>query len=285
MDRPTWRALAASVRGTSHEKTGQPCQDAHYCEILPDGTLVAAVADGAGSAALAEVGAGVAARAAVERAVRRLAALTPCPSPEDGRGESLLAAREHADADSDEAAGWETLLSEALQSALAAVEAESAHRGANPRDLASTLILVVATAEVVAAGQIGDGAAVVADAEGTLIAITAPAAGEYVNETIFLVSPGALEAAQRNVWRGRPAHVALFCDGLQMLALKMPGAAPHAPFFAPLFRFMDDVSDETEAKAQLEAFLRSPGIQQRTDDDLTLVLATLQQPRGDPIQE
>ena len=70
-----------------------------------------------------------------------------------------------------------------------------------------------------------------------------------------------------------------------MLALKMPGAAPHAPFFAPLFRFVEDVSDETEAKAQLEAFLRSPGIQQRTDDDLTLVLAGLQQPRGDPIQE
>ena len=107
MDRPTWRALGASVRGTSHEKTGQPCQDAHCLELLPDGSLVAAVADGAGSAALGEVGAGV-----------------------------------------------------------------------------------------------------VADAEGTLIAITTPAAGEYVNETIFLVSPGAWRrrkgtsrADGRRMWR------------------------------------------------------------------------------------
>lgn len=49
-----WRVAAASVRGTTHEKTGQPCQDAHCWEQLPESVLVAAVADGAGSAALGE---------------------------------------------------------------------------------------------------------------------------------------------------------------------------------------------------------------------------------------
>jgi len=51
--------LPASVRG-NHEKVGQLCQDAHHWEKLPEGVLVAAVADGAGSATLGKVGAIVA---------------------------------------------------------------------------------------------------------------------------------------------------------------------------------------------------------------------------------
>jgi hypothetical protein len=50
-----WRHIAASVVGTSHEKVGGACQDANDCQVylLPSGenVLVAAVADGAGSAA------------------------------------------------------------------------------------------------------------------------------------------------------------------------------------------------------------------------------------------
>jgi len=49
-----WRYVAASVVGTSHEKSGGICQDANGCQIhlLPNGenVFVAAVADGAGSA-------------------------------------------------------------------------------------------------------------------------------------------------------------------------------------------------------------------------------------------
>src|SRR5215472_15540970 len=50
-----WRYVAASVVGTSHEKLGGVCQDANDCQVcvLPNGdnVFVAAVADGAGSAA------------------------------------------------------------------------------------------------------------------------------------------------------------------------------------------------------------------------------------------
>jgi len=49
-----WR-LAASVRGKPRE-SGQLCQDAHHWEKLPEGVLVAAVADGAGSATLGKWG-------------------------------------------------------------------------------------------------------------------------------------------------------------------------------------------------------------------------------------
>jgi len=62
-----WRVLAASVRGKSHEKVGQLCQDAHHWEKLPEGVLVAAVADGAGSATLGKVGLSLPTQTAVKQ--------------------------------------------------------------------------------------------------------------------------------------------------------------------------------------------------------------------------
>ena len=246
-----WRVIAASVRGTSHEWTGQPCQDTHHWDVLPGGVLVAAAADGAGSAPLGEVGADVAARTAVEAIVRRKAAL---PADDDA---------------------WRSLLTEALETARAAIEVEVAAHEVTERDLATTLILVVATQELIAAAQVGDGASVAGDGGGNIIGLTEPQMGEYVNQTTFLISPDAMATAQFIVWRGSVAHVAILSDGLQMLALKMPEGTPHAPFFSPLFRFVAEVIDETEAKEQLKVFLRSPRIRERSDDDLTLVLATL----------
>ncbi|HZO87407.1 MAG TPA: PP2C family serine/threonine-protein phosphatase [Chthonomonadaceae bacterium] len=248
----SWRVVAASVRGASHERTGQPCQDAHCWAARPGGVLVAAVADGAGSAALAEVGAETAARTAVEI----LAACAGIAPPESE-------------------AAWQMRLLAALQAAREAVLAEAEAREAPVRELATTLILAVATPDRVAAAQVGDGAAVVRDREGNLHALTAPECGEYINETTFLIAPGAAEAANVTVWQGAVTHLALLSDGLQRLALRMPDGEPHAPFFAPLFRFVEGMTDVTEAEAQLAAFLRSPRVSGRTDDDLTLLLASL----------
>ena len=248
-----WRVVAASVRGKSHEKVRQLCQDAHHWEMLPEGILVAAVADGAGSATLGKVGAIVAAQTAVET-IRLREAAPPKASDDEG---------------------WQLLLNNALVAAKTAVEAEALVCKMAARDLATTLIIVVATPEIVAAAQVGDGVAVAGDGKGNLIALTAPQHGEYINETTFLVSPNALDQAQLTLWRGAAANIAVLSDGLQMLALEMTEGKPYAPFFSPLFHFMADVTDETEAKEQLVAFLRSERITKRTDDDLTLLLATL----------
>ena len=254
-----WRVVAASVRGTSHERVGQLCQDAHQWEKLPEGVFVAAVADGAGSATLGKVGAIVASQTAVETISLNIGAHNHAPLlslPEDEQG-------------------WQQLLTKALEAAKTAVEAEAIACKMTARDLATTLIIVVATPNLIAAAQVGDGVAVASDANGNFIALTAPQRGEYINETTFLVSPNALDAAQVNLWHGETANIAVLSDGLQMLALEMTEGKPHVPFFSPLFHFMADVTDESEAKEQLVAFLRSPRIVDRTDDDLTLLLATL----------
>ena len=49
--RPMWNVAAATVAGASHLRRGLPTQDAHQWKVLADGIFVAAIADGAGSAA------------------------------------------------------------------------------------------------------------------------------------------------------------------------------------------------------------------------------------------
>jgi hypothetical protein len=218
--------------------------------LLPNNVLAAAVADGAGSAALAEVGAKIAADTAVEMLCQEQELL-----PQNDRE-------------------WQVFLTSALQAARVAVETEATAREVAARDLACTLIAVVATPELIAVAQIGDGAAVGGDSAGNAIALTVPPCGEYINETVFLISPDALETAQFQVRWEKFSHLAVFSDGLQMLALKIPEGAPHRPFFSPLFKFVSSVTDGEDAKQQLESFLRSPRVSERTDDDLTLLLAS-----------
>ena len=61
----TWRVSACSVQGVSHIKTDQPCQDANEWRIK-DSVLLAAIADGAGSAKESQRGATLACRTAIE---------------------------------------------------------------------------------------------------------------------------------------------------------------------------------------------------------------------------
>ncbi|AKG23283.1 PP2C family serine/threonine-protein phosphatase [Calothrix sp. 336/3] len=246
-----WRIVAASICGTSHLKNEQLCQDAHHFLTLPNDILVVAAADGAGSASLGKVGAMVAVETAVESICRQ--GISRETFQDDGQVRSLLM--------------------EAIFNARSAVAQEAVACGTQAQELASTLIIAIATPEAVAVGQIGDGVAVARNAQGNLIALTKPDNGEYMNETTFLVSPGALETTQINIWHQAIVNIGVLTDGLQMLAMNMATSAPHKPFFLPLFDFVAKVDDRTVAKEQLVKFLRSERITERTDDDLTLVLA------------
>lgn len=271
-----WRVVAASVCGTSHQKRSQPCQDAHCWQITPEGVLIAAVADGAGSATFGEVGAQIAVRTVVSHLYQvdwhSFPAAFNAQKPSDALEFELPEIAEVRSSHLPKS------IFEALESARDAVEMEAQMRQSSVRELASTLLVVVATPQWVVATQVGDGAVVMAEAD-RAIALTAPQSGEYINETTFLVSPNALETAQFLFWQGNPTHLAMFSDGLQMLALEMPTAKPHPPFFSPLFRFISqDDLDAIDAQVELENFLTSPRVTQRTDDDITLLLATIRSP-------
>ncbi|MGA0525444.1 protein phosphatase 2C domain-containing protein, partial [Escherichia coli] len=60
------------------------------------------------------------------------------------------------------------------------------------------------------------------------------------------------------------------------LALAFETKLPHQPFFEPMFSVLrrTEPSDCEGLSAQLGQFLNSPQVNERTDDDKTLVLAT-----------
>lgn len=250
LKRRSWSVVAASVCGSSHERIGLPCQDATAWQELPRGVLVAAVADGAGTAAKAQEGA----RTAVKNAVSAVSSTVPIPGSED---------------DSE----WKRFLESALKVVKHAIEVEANEAGLDAVDFATTLIFMVATEKLVGVAQIGDGAAVAREPNGELFALTTPTRGEYANETVFLTSPDAMQNAQLVVRKGAVSHLAAFSDGLQNLALKMPEGTPHSGFFGPLFSFAADAVDGKKAEEDLIAFLRSKRVRDRTDDDLTLLVA------------
>ena len=216
--------------------------------------LLAAAADGAGSASESYRGAALACRTALRHLEETL-----------GSGKQLP----------DIKTDGEAALKEAFTQAREAVLAEAGKMKLPARELASTLLLVAATPEAICGMQVGDGAALLLKPGDEMEAVTQPPEAEYLNETFFLVMDNALEMARQRTVTGPVKGVALFTDGLQMLALKMPGAQPHTPFFAPLFRFVAAESSEQARREQFQKFLMSPRITQRADDDLTLLIAVL----------
>lgn len=241
---------AASVVGTSHVARDLPCQDAHDVRILPNGALLIAVADGAGSAARSEDGSRIATETAADEIEDALLRETPAT-----------------------AEAWEAVLRGAFAAARDALAEFAESEQIGLRDLAATLSCAVVTDEFAAVAQLGDGLVVTEDPEGRLASAIAPDRGEYANETSFLVEKDAAERIR--FWGdARPVRaVAVSTDGLLRLAMELPAFAPYPPFFASLFAFAAHADDPQAAHEHLRDFLASGRINERTDDDKTLVVA------------
>ena len=256
--RSVWTVGGASVAGVSHERNGLPCQDSMSYRVAGD-VLVAAVADGAGSAELSDVGSALAAETSA-----RMAELL------------ILEEHDHAPHSMHETC-LGPIVAAAVEEARRELQEEAARRGAELRQLATTLLLAVHAPRILAVGQIGDGAVVASDGRGGYRTwITPQRGGEYANQTSFLTSANAMSQLEVRVERldSGAVELAMFTDGLQNLALNGADNSPHIPFFAPLFRWMRSQPDGDAAARNLAAFMKSPKVTNRADDDLTLLLAT-----------
>lgn len=243
----TWRVVGKSVRGASHESRGENCQDAHGWADR-DGRVIMVVADGAGSAPLGGLGATIAVAGALE-------ALTASTT----------------DLQADVAAERSELVA-AAYNALKKLSDEAERRGVVVHDLACTLIMTAVRQNSVCAAQIGDGAVVFRNGVEKARLLTSPQRGEFVNETVFLTSQGALEQIEYAAADGDVTAVAAFTDGLEPISLVFAEEA-HDPFFRAVFDWLQSAKDGTTAGQVLEDFLLSARVRARTDDDLTLVAA------------
>src|SRR6266545_464476 len=246
-----WRVVAACEAGTSHLRTGTPCQDA-FAVARAGRSLLLFVADGAGSAARAEEGSRLAVDAALEAARSELASGEP---PDAG--------------------GWRPILERIVRAARERLEAEAPE---GLRELSTTLLGVLWSPGHLAALQVGDGWIVtesMGSTAGALRALIPPAKGEYFNETVFLTSSGFAERACYAVMPGEEVSgIALLTDGLEMVSMDLAEGAPHEPFFQRLFELARDTGEALEEQErELSDFLCSDRVSERTDDDKTLILA------------
>jgi hypothetical protein len=251
----TWRIVQASSRGTSHITNGEECQDDCFGGTVQDPNgqefFIGVVTDGAGSALHGKKGAEIACRSGIEII------------------ESwIIDQYAITDLTEDIITGWVIEIRNAL--------VNSAHaEQLIPRDYACTLLGAVIGLTVSAYFQIGDGAIVISDNE-SYAPVFWPDEGEYVNTTHFVTDDDAISFLQKRVSLHPPEEIAIFTDGLQRLALLYENRTAHKPFFDPMFK----VLRETKAMScdilsdQLARFLSSDAVNQRTDDDKTLILST-----------
>lgn len=251
MTQDPWRVVGASVVGASHLERAVPCQDAHHYRVLAGGELLVAVADGAGSAARAEVGASRAVATAIEKLAQSL------PELDTTEGET----------------GWKRLMAQVFESVRVELDAVAQLENRPLRDFATTLTVAVVTAEWTVVGQLGDGAAVAQIASGRLKLTVTPQRGEYANEAYFVTLVNALENVTVCTWREQVMALVMMTDGLLRLALQLPTYEPYGPFIEPLLAFTAQQRDEAQARERLAGVLASARICDRTDDDKTLVIA------------
>lgn len=252
-----WRYIAASVIGTSHEKAGGTCQDANSCQIYQlsagEKVLAAAVADGAGSAVCGGEGAA--------RTCRALLGLME---------EHLDSGRTVEQVTRDTVRSWIATIQSLLDEKAKAVSRER-------RDFACTILGLIVGESRGACLQVGDGAIVLADSEEHAYGhVFWPDRGEYANTTHFVTEDDAIEHLQFESVKRRVVEAALLTDGLQAIALNYQQRTAHDPFFKGLFVPLRTAEEgcSRELSESLAVFLSSPRVNEKTDDDKTLVLAS-----------
>ncbi|ADW70946.1 PP2C family serine/threonine-protein phosphatase [Granulicella tundricola] len=254
----TWRVLAASITGSSHQQSGLLCQDAQAEATLPNAITLLAVADGAGSALRAREGSTTAVRAAIHHLTTQL---TTIPQTE---------------------AAWRTLLTQTLTHARKSLQTLAKTKPL--RDLATTLLVAILTPDHIALIQLGDGAIVSRSPTGDLHVLSHPRLSEYINETDFLTGDNYLQAAVLTILPASGiAALALFTDGVEVLALHHATNTAHPAFFHPLFDYVAaPEATHNQAVQELEAILTSARVNALTDDDKTLILAVREPAASEP---
>ena len=254
-----WKVIRASVVGISHTASNLSCQDDCYADVMriDDGLdyLVCLVSDGAGSAKEGGKGAELAcvtARSSIEATLGNLRS-TPLDK---------------------------TLVEEWIKDIRRAIYALADANALTARDYACTLLGAVVGPNQALFFQVGDGAIVASSgyAQGVVFW---PDSGPYANMTNFVTEEeDVLAHLHITVASAYIDEVALFSDGLQLLALSFEQRTPHIPFFEPMLNVLRRQKPvECEAlDEQLARFLNSSQINGRTDDDKTLVLATRRAP-------
>ncbi len=249
-----WKAIGDSVTGSSHTQTNRPCEDAISFGIVDisktNQVLVCCISDGAGSAKHAAAASAYVTSKTIDILTEKLLA-EPIISEED----IYLIAEELYEG--------LTLMAQDLQDPV--------------YEFSCTWLGAIIYENRAIFFQVGDGVVIRSDKTGYYSHIWWPDNGEYQNSTCFLIDDKHLGNLRITVIDEQINEIALLTDGLQLLALSVENQNVHQPFFTALYkvlRMADDEEKLSTLNTRLAEYLDSSMINNRTDDDKTLFLAT-----------
>ncbi|MFM1843592.1 MAG: hypothetical protein RLZZ490_2335 [Cyanobacteriota bacterium] len=255
----SWKAIARSVVGLSHQHQGQPCQDASAYRLLDQGILLGAIADGAGSASQAETGAQLVVQSSLDFLQRwHNFALR--------RGENQWVEK----LDQPKTRRFFEHLLQRLQHDL---RQQAQTLNCDMSALASTLLVFIAHPQGLIAMQVGDGFLVVHRGDENYQLLFTPDKGEFANETAFITSENAVTSLQVYQSSDPVSFICAATDGLETVAIKKRDWSAFPPFFQPLEIYLQETADPEQNPDYLDNFLNSDRLNQRTQDDKTLLLA------------
>lgn len=247
----SWAICAASVTGKQHQLRQEPNQDVVRFQIW-DQFCLGVLADGAGSASKGALGAQLAVDISLNRYAEWIEqqAFAVCPSDEN----------------------WFTCAQQLLQEIQESLN-HYANRGLySLTDLACTLLVFLATPNWLAGFQIGDSHLVLRQQEQDAYLLACkPMRGEYANETIFITSPEANSQIKTWIYSQSIGFIAAGSDGIEPVSLQYPDLQPFSGFYKTLDQWLQN--SQADDLQQLEIFLASERLEQRTSDDRSLILA------------
>lgn len=252
----SWSWVGACSTGTSHLRTGAGCDDAAAClEIQArdgDPALIAVVSDGAGSAKLSRLGSHIV-TSAFCRSVKTF----------------LLNGGQAGLIDDNVAAEW-------LDDIRDRVDQRAHLLYESPKAFAATLVGVVVQRHAASIIHVGDGAcALRLRGEAEWRVPSWPAQGEYASTTYFVTDDPYPRVAVSTV-AGAVEEIALFTDGLERLALDFAMGAAFQRFFETMFPALRKVESSGRQRIlsrELRSFLDGALVNDRTDDDKSLIMA------------
>lgn len=237
-----------SIIGTAHQaKKGGVCQDASGVVVLKNGWVVAAIADGLGSAKKSEVGS--------TTAVKVVLSFVSENHPDKWHEESLI-----------------SLLRTAYHKALKTINTLAEENQDNLCDYDTTLTTVIYNGTNVVYGHAGDGGIIVLSSYGDYSVLTEAQKGEAFNETSPLRA--GPDSWSFGVSKEDVCALTMMTDGIFDVAYPWLLAKTDQPIYVNYVRpFMDinvlkvsTPADFENAQTEITDFFKGPYSKQITDD-------------------
>ena len=248
-----WNAIGSNVIGTSHLKLGSECEDSYIYKEIVNGDssiLICVLSDGAGSAKYA-----------------KLASQITCDVFVTEISSQILSGIELNS----------THIYKVCEQLYDTLKELAKEKEVSINEFSCTLVGTIVFEHRYYFFQIGDGAIIYKSENDFYVLFRWPDNGEFLNTTNFLIQDPNLGSLQILESYNSVDEFAIFSDGLQNLALVNQDRSVYQPFFLRLFPKLRLARNEEQLLSinrALENYLSSDLINERTDDDKTLILAT-----------